>query len=102
MTEGERPRVVSRDERPTPRDGADAIVAAIVASARDALALANVAPRDVVAGGCSSPGPLDHQTGVVIETPNLVGFRDIALAERLEAGIGTKMVLDRAPCMAAT
>lgn len=95
------PSIVSRDTRPTPRDGADAIVGAIVASALDAMARANVSAREVVAGGCSSPGPLDHVSGVVIETPNLVGFRNIALAERLGSALGTTVYVDRDTCMAA-
>jgi glucokinase len=95
------PTITSRDERRTPRDGADAIIAAIVASANDAMRKANVSSRDVVAAGCSSPGPLDHVSGTVIETPNLVGFRDVRLAERLERGIGVKVFVDRDTCMAA-
>jgi glucokinase len=95
------PRIVSRDTRPTPREGADAIIAAIVASARDATARANVAQGDVVAAGCSSPGPLDHVRGVIIETPNLVDFRDVALADRLGSALGTRVFVDRDTCMAA-
>jgi glucokinase len=95
------PTITARDERRTPRDGADAIVNAIVASASDALRRANVSPSDVAAAGCSSPGPLDHVSGVVIETPNLVGFKDVRLAERLERGLGVKVFVDRDTCMAA-
>ena len=95
------PSITARDERPTPREGADAIIAATLASARDAMARAKVVPRDVVAAGCSSPGPLDHVSGIVHETPNLVGFRDIHLADRLAETLGTKVYLDRDTCMAA-
>jgi glucokinase len=95
------PSIIARDERNTPRDGADAIIAAIAASARDAMSRAKLGPRDIVATACSSPGPLDHITGVVHETPNLVGFRDIRLADRVAEGIGTKVFVDRDTCMAA-
>ena len=95
------PRIAARDERSTPREGADAIVNAIVACAQQALRKAGIDARDVVAGGCSSPGPLDHRTGVVFETPNLVGFRDISLAGRLGEALGTTVFLDRDTCMAA-
>ena len=37
----------------------------------------------------------------MLETPNLVGFRDIHLAERLAEGLGTKVFIDRDTCMAA-
>lgn len=95
------PTITSRDERRTPRTGADAIIAAIVASARAALRAASVQASDVVAAGCSSPGPLDHINGRVIETPNLVGFRDIALADRLADALRTNVYVDRDTCMAA-
>lgn len=95
------PTIGARDERPTPRTGADDIIAEIARSAKAALASAKIAPRDVVAGGCSSPGPLDHVTGVVHQTPNLVGFRDIHLAERLSEALGTRVFVDRDTCMAA-
>ena len=95
------PTISSRDQRPTPRDGADAIVDAVVASAREAMRRAGVSATEVVAAGCSSPGPLDHVRGIVLETPNLVGFRDITLADRLAAGIGTTVFIDRDTCMAA-
>lgn len=101
MVDDRVPTITARDERHTPRDGADAIVSAIVASARDALRKAGIDARDVVAAGCSSPGPLDHLSGVVIETPNLVGFRDVALAGRLGDALGTTVFLDRDTCMAA-
>jgi len=101
MVDDRVPTIISRDERHTPREGADAIISAIVASALDALRTASVQASDVVAAGCSSPGPLDHISGRIIETPNLVGFRDIALADRLSDALRTRVYLDRDTCMAA-
>jgi len=95
MVDDRVPTIISRDERHTPREGADAIISAIVASALDALRTASVQASDVVAAGCSSPGPLDHISGRIIETPNLVGFRDIALADRLSDALRTRVYLDR-------
>jgi glucokinase len=95
------PVITARDERPTPRTGADDIVAAIAASANAALASAKVGAQETVAAGCSSPGPLDHSSGIVHETPNLVGFRDIHLAERLSDALGIRVFVDRDTCMAA-
>lgn len=94
------PRITARDERPTPRDGADSIISAIAASARAALGAARIHAGAVVAAGCSSPGPLDHVSGVVHETPNLVGFRDVHLAERLSEALGARVFVDRDTCMA--
>lgn len=95
------PAIVSRDQRGTPREGADAIIAAVIASARDAIGRAGISARQVVAAGCSSPGPLDHISGVVHETPNLTGFRGVRLADRLGEGLETTVFVDRDTCMAA-
>jgi glucokinase len=101
VADGAVPNIVARDDRRTPRDSADGVVNEVIASGREVLRKANIAARDVVAGGCSAPGPLDHRTGVVLQTQNLVGFHDIALADRISYGIGVQVFLDRDTCMAA-
>jgi len=99
--EREVPKIVARDERRTPREGGDAVVSEIVASGREVMRKAGVAAHDVVAGGCSAPGPLDHVSGVVIQTQNVAGFTNMPLAARLTDGLGVKTFLDRDTCMAA-
>jgi glucokinase len=46
------------------------------------------AGEQIAAAGICSPGPLDHQTGVILDPPNLTGWRDVPfrqmLADRLE------------------
>ena len=54
----------------------------IVAVARQAMANASVTGDQVAAIGIGSPGPLDPDTGHIIETANLP-FRDFPLAPRL-------------------
>lgn len=99
---GERPAILSRDERATPRESADAIVAALAASARAGLARAERTLHDVVAVGCAAPGPLDARSGVVFDAPNLTGFRDFPLAERLSAALDrARTFVDRDTAMAA-
>ena len=95
------PRIVARDDRRTPRESGDAVIEAIVASGREVLRQAGVASRDVVAGGISAPGPLDHKTGVVIQTQNVVGFTNMPIAKRVSDGVGVRVFLDRDTCMAA-
>jgi len=95
------PDIVARDDRSTPRESGDAVIAEMVASGREVMRKANVAARDVAAAGCSSPGPLDHKTGVVIQTQNIVGFTNMPIATRLGDGLGVKVFLDRDTCMAA-
>ena len=95
------PQIVSRDDRRTPRESGDAVIAEIVASGREAMRKAGVNESDVVAGGISAPGPLDHKTGVVIQTQNIVGFTNMPIAKRLTDGLGVTVFLDRDTCMAA-
>lgn len=80
------------------------MVAALVESARAALAAAGAAIGDIAAAGLSAPGPLDHVTGVILTTQNIAGFVDAnyPLAARLATGLGGPPVfLDRDTVMAA-
>lgn len=101
LEDGAVPKIVARDDRRTPRESGDAVIGEIVASGREVLRKAGVDAREVVAGGCSSPGPLDHKTGVVIQTQNIVGFTNMPVVRRLTEGLGVAMFLDRDTCMAA-
>ncbi|HET8567497.1 MAG TPA: ROK family protein [Candidatus Limnocylindria bacterium] len=99
---GERPRVLARDTRPTPRTGPDDVVAQIAASARRSMSDAGLTTSDVIAGCCSAPGPLDHRTGIVHQAPNLVGMVEFPLADRLSRALdGTRVYVDHDTKVAA-
>jgi glucokinase len=94
----------ARKARSTPvEEGPEAIVEAC----RETL----LESRDAFAGGTSdaligialsSPGPIDPWRGVIVEPPNLgPAFRDIPLAERMEAALGLPAYLDRDTQIAA-
>src|SRR5437762_14176319 len=55
------PRIIGRDERVTPRSGAEDIVAAIAESTRASLAAVNASLGEIAAVACSAPGPLQEQ-----------------------------------------
>jgi len=96
--------LIGRDSRLTPQTGPDSVVAALATSARAALGAAGVALADIAAAGLSSPGPLDHRTGVILTTQNIAGFVDahVPIAARLAADLGGLPVfLDRDTVMAA-
>jgi glucokinase len=100
--DGDRHEVVARDERRTPRDGANSIVHALADSARATAREAGIPLQEVVAVGCAAPGPLDHRTGLVHEAPNLVGFTEFPLATRLADALdGVTVFIDRDTAMAA-
>lgn len=74
----------------------------MIESAHAALAATGASLRDLVAVGCSAPGPLDHRTGVVHVAPNIPGFVEIPLAARLGEGLaGVPVFVDRDTVMAA-
>jgi glucokinase len=45
--------------------------------------------------GISAPGPLDPWRGVVIDPPNLAGWRDVALADAVEATVNLPTFVER-------
>lgn len=72
-------RVVRRESRPTGADRGPGRVIETIAQ----LAL-SVRGGDRVAGvGIGSPGPLDAEAGVVVDAPNLAGWRDVPLGPLL-------------------
>ena len=75
------------------RDVVDRVVRAVQDAVDEGLA-GRDADRDAVVGvGIGSPGPLDRETGVVIDTPNL-GWKDFPLRELVADGTGFRATLD--------
>lgn len=71
--------VVGRDYRETQsEDGPDAVIARMVESAQMAAG-----GRALRAVGVSAPGPLDMDRGIVTEAPNLPGWINIPLQQRI-------------------
>ena len=78
------------------QEGVDAVVERLCALAAEVLADARAAGLPDPAGiGISSPGPLDPWAGVVLAPPNLAGWRDVPLAERVEAALRLPAFLER-------
>ncbi|MFP3948770.1 MAG: ROK family protein [Gemmatimonadota bacterium] len=89
---------VALRSRPTrPERGAGAIIgmlADMVEKTLDQLREETGDGRDSVAGmGIGSPGPLDRERGVVVETPNL-GWRDLPLRDLMTEATGFRATLD--------
>jgi len=78
-----------------PEEGADAVVARIVALARQSIAAARRedASLEIQGVGIGAPGPLDIHRGVVHLTPNL-GWVNMPLRERMASGLGLPAALD--------
>ncbi len=76
--------------------GVESILARMTATARAVWAAAEGAGRATPrAIGVSSPGPLDPRTGIVHQPPNLPGWNEVPLADRLADAFGVPAHLER-------
>ena len=83
--------ILQRAEVPTlAAQGPDSVIERMIALIRE------VWPQDgaaVSSIGVSSPGPLNPATGVVLAPPNLPGWHNVPLAERLQQALGVPVYL---------
>jgi len=87
-------RIVARDRIPTnavdgPESAADRIGASI-----ERLGAELLLSQKISAVGICSPGPLDHETGVIIDPPNLTGWRNVPFQQMLTDRLGVPVVLE--------
>ena len=74
--------------------GPDTVVSRILLMIRDSLQEAQVDASQIVAVGIGSPGPLDRTTGVIHEAPNLPGWNNVRLADRIAEKVGLPVFLE--------
>jgi glucokinase len=74
--------------------GADGVIAAMADGALEMLARAKVDRKLVAAAGIGSPGPLDLVNGIVIGMPNIPGFANVPLRDRVGERLGLPAVLE--------
>lgn len=77
--------IVARAERTTPDGSGEAVTGALRDSLRRAASTSDVEPTELGAIGIASIGPLDRESGAVIDPPNLQGVSRIPLRTALEA-----------------
>jgi len=82
--------IVARERVRTPQDGPDSVVAAVAGTIEAVLAAAGVSRRDVVGVGVGAPGPLNPDTGMVFQPPNLAGWHDVPLGALLTERLGVR------------
>ena len=83
------------DRRPTrPSGDGRTDVGAMIEDVRGLLARAGVAAREVDAIGVSVPSPLDPDTGVVLNPPNLPGWHEVPVRALLEAAFGVPVFVE--------
>ena len=86
--------VLSRAKRKTiAEEGRDAVLDRIVGGVEEACKEAGVSLKDIRAVGMGAPGPVDPNTGVVLEAVNL-GWLNEPIAELLGDRLGLDVYLD--------
>ena len=73
--------------------GDEEVFETVARVAQKAVERAGIARSDLAALGIGAPGPLDWETGYVIEAVN-VGFKDFPLGPRLAERFGCRVVVD--------
>ncbi len=90
-------RVLERKRVDTPAwEGTEAVLEAMVTSARGLLERSGCPPDRVLGLGIGAPGLVDPETGTVVEAPNLFGWRNVPVRDHLagELGIPTSLEND--------
>ena len=88
-------KVLAKSSSPTnAADGPDAVIAAMVRAAGNVVGQAQLDMAQVDYIGIGSPGPLDSNAGIVINAPNLPGFVDVPLRDRIAEATGRPAVLE--------
>ncbi len=88
-------RVVCRYETPTQAsEGPDAIIRRLAEAVSAIMKQAGISGDQVAAVGIGAPGPLDGERGIVLSAPNLPGWSNVPLAEKLQNLCGMRVVLE--------
>lgn len=69
-------------------------LAGLAAELKKVRALSGVDPRGFAALGIGAPGPLDRRRGLILKTPNLIGWRNVPIAAALGRALGLPALLD--------
>jgi glucokinase len=76
------------------REGPDAVIGRIADTAREAVRKARLSWDEIRAIGIGAPGPMNPETGVVYNPPNLPGWDEIALGPRLAEALGVPVAVE--------
>ncbi len=72
----------------------DPVIEAMVSGAQQAIANAGLDPADVRGVGIGSPGPLSMSKGIVYDSPNIPGMKNVPLRQRIADGLGIPAALE--------
>ncbi|HEY8491320.1 MAG TPA: ROK family protein [Dehalococcoidia bacterium] len=87
--------VLRASTEPTPAEaGVEAVCGQLRSMVEGLLADAGADPADVGRLAMAVPGLVEHRTGVVLRAPNLAGWRNVPLRDRLRALFRCEVLLD--------
>ena len=87
-------RIVARQRIPTQADDGAVVVVERIAQQIDLLRAGLPAGASIAALGICSPGPLDHETGVLMDPPNLPGLHHAPLRQLLADRLAMPVALE--------
>lgn len=88
-------RPLAQRSVPTDATGdAEQVLGRMADLARDVIARAGATPRDILGVGVGAPGPISHARGVILDAPNVPGFRNVAVRDRMQALTGIQTTLE--------
>jgi len=94
--------VVAKISRPTQADlGPKALMDTMAIAVREMLRESGHDIGDLLAAGFGAPGPMNWETGVVFQPPNLPGWRDVPLAAEMTTRLGVPCFVDNDANVAA-
>jgi glucokinase len=80
--------VAARARVETPGRGVEPVLAAVEATAATVLREAVLERSEIVVAGAGAPGPMNPETGVVYDPPNMEGWHDVPLGALLAERLG--------------
>jgi glucokinase len=87
--------ILARAARPTQAErGPEGVMENIQAAIEEVLGKSHLRRQELLAVGIGCPGPLNWQTGIVYETPNLPGWDHVPLADEMAKRVGVPCYVD--------
>jgi glucokinase len=88
-------RAIAKVSVPTGAEaGPDRVIANIASAGRQAVEAAKLSLRQIDYVGIGAPGPVNFDAGIVLAAPNLPGWKNIPLRDRIAADLGRPAVLE--------
>lgn len=78
-------KIIAKESRPTQAaEGPEAIMDLMATCVSDLMRANGLDMSQALAAGFGAPGPMNWQTGIVFEPPNLPGWKNVPLAEEMQ------------------